>query len=181
MAAAIGAIGIGTSLAGGILGAQGAKQSAAATQQMYNYQAGVARLNSQIDLQNRDYALNVGEVQVQQFGAKARQQAGEIRAAQGASNIDVNSGSAIDVQRSQRQLAHADLGQIRTNAAKTAYDFSTKSVMDLNQATLDIMAGESAKTAGDIQATQSIIGAVSSVSSKWMQGSQMGMFPSVGG
>ncbi len=180
MAAAVGAIGLGASLAGGILGAQGAKQSAASTQQMYNYQAQVAKINSQIDLQNRDYALAQGEIQARNFGMKAAQQQGEIRAVQGASNIDVNSGSAARVQASQRTITGIDLGQIRTNAAKTAYDFDVKSTMDLNQSTLDTMAGVNAKQAGDIQAMASIIGGVTSVSTKWMQGSQMGMFPGIG-
>jgi hypothetical protein len=69
-----------------------------------------------------------------------------------------------------------DQAQIRDNAAKVAYDYSTKSTMDLNQASLDVMAGENAKTAGDINAMSSIIGTVGSVSSKWMQGQQMGLW-----
>ena len=176
MAAAVGAIGMGASLAGGILGAEGAKQSAAATQQSYNYQAGVAKINSQIDLQNKEYALNYGEIQATQYGLKERQQEGQIKVAQSASNLDVNSGSAVDVQQSQRKLGQMDMTQIRSNAAKTAYDFDVKSTMDLNQSTLDVMAGQNAKSAGDIQAMASIVGSVGSVSSKWMQGSQMGMF-----
>jgi hypothetical protein len=176
MAAAVGAIGLGASLAGGIMGAEGAKQSAAATQASYNYQAGVAKINSQIDLQNKEYALNYGEIQATQFGLKARQQEGHIKTTQAASNLDVNSGSAVDVQESQRKLNQMDMTQIRSNAAKTAYDFDVKSTMDLNQSTLDVMAGQNAKSAGDIQAMASIVGSVGSVSSKWMQGSQMGMF-----
>ena len=176
MAAAVGAIGMGASLAGGILGAEGAKQSAAATQASYNYQAGVAKINSQIDLQNKEYALNYGEIQATQYGLKERQQEGQIKVAQSASNLDVNSGSAVDVQQSQRKLGQMDMTQIRSNAAKTAYDFDVKSTMDLNQSTLDVMAGQNAKSAGDIQAMASIVGSVGSVSSKWMQGSQMGMF-----
>lgn len=176
MAAAVGAIGIGSSIAGGILGAYGAEKSGQAQQTMYNYQAQVARINSQIDLQNRDYALNVGEIQATNEGMKLSQQAGQIRATQGASNIDVNSGSAAQVQGSQRKIAALDLTQIRSNAAKTAYDFDVKSVMDTNQASLDVMAGQNAKTAGDINAMSSILGSVSSVSSKWLQGSQAGLF-----
>lgn len=178
MAAAVGAIGIGSSLAGGILGAYGAEKSGQAQQQMYDYQAQVARINSQIDLQNRDYALNVGEIQATQEGMKAGQQFGQIRAAEGASNLDVNSGSAADVQRSQKQITAIDLTQIRSNAAKTAYDYDVKSVMDTNQASLDVMAGANAKTAGDIGAMSSILGSVSSVSSKWLQGNQAGLFVS---
>ena len=180
MAAAAGVIGIGASLAGGILGAQGAEKSGAAQQQMYNYQARVAQINSQIDLQNADYARNQGEISAMQFGMKAREQQGQIITAQAASNLDINSGSNLDVQRSQRDLAQRDITQIRSNAAKTAYDFDVKSTMDLNQSTLDVMAGANAKTAGDIQAMSSILGTVGSVSSKWMQGSQSGMFSSFG-
>ena len=176
MAAAVGSIGIGASLAGGILGAVGAEKGGQAQQQMYNYQAQVAKINSTIDLQNRDYALNTGEQQSVVEGLKAGQQFGAIRAAQGASGVNVNTGSTTDVQRSQRTIASMDLTQIRSNAAKTAYDYSVKSVMDTNQASLDVMAGQNAKLAGDIGAFSSILGSVSSVSSKWLQGKQAGMF-----
>jgi hypothetical protein len=176
MGAAAGAIGMGASLAGGILGAVGAEKTAAAQQQMYNYQAGIAQINSRIDLHNADYARNVGEIQARDYGIKAAQELGNIRSAQSASNIDVNSGSSADVRASQRTVAQMDLTQIRSNAAKTAYDFDVKSTMDLNQSTLDIMAGQNAKQAGDINAMSSIIGSVGSVSSKWLAGKQAGMF-----
>ena len=65
---------------------------------------------------------------------------------------------------------------IRSNAAKVAFDYDTKSVMDLNQATLDTMAGANAKTAGEISAASSILGTVGSVSSKRLQGNQAGLW-----
>lgn len=175
MAAAVGAIGLGTTLAGGVLGAFGAEKSAAAQQQMYDYQSQVAKLNAQIDLQNRDYAIQQGERQAVQYGMKAAQTEGQIKVAQSGSGLDVNAGSALSVQRSEAKVAAMDLDQIRTNAGKVAYDYTVKSSMDLNQATLDTMAGINARTAGDIQAAQSILGAAGSVSSKWMQGQQAGM------
>lgn len=176
MAQAIGAVGIGSSLAGGILGAYGAESSGADQQKMYNYQAQVAKINASIDKQNEEYALNFGEQQSVIEGMKGGEQFGAIRNAQGASNIDVNSGSAADVQASQRKITSMDLTQIRSNAAKTAYDFDVKSAMDLNQADLDTMAGANARKAGDINAISSILGSVSSVSSKWLQGSQVGLW-----
>lgn len=178
MAKAMGAVGMGATLAGGILGAVGAKTTAADTQNMYNYQAGVAKINSQIDLQNADYARNQGEIQATQFGLKEAAQEAGIKSAQSASNIDVNSGSSVAVQQSQRQLGQMDLTQIRSNAAKTAYDFDVKSTMDLNQSTLDIMGGQNAITAGNIQATSSIIGSVGSVASKWTTGTSAGLIGS---
>ncbi len=176
MAAGVGAVGIGTSRVGGLLSAFGANQAGQRQQDMFNYQAQVARINSQIDKQNEEYARNKGEIEATQYGMKARQQMGAIRVTQGASNIDVNSGSAVDVQNSQRKIAQIDTQQIRSNAVKVAYDYDVKSTMDLNQASLDVMAGENAKKSGDINAAASILGTVSSVSSKWMQGNQQGMW-----
>ncbi len=175
MAAIAGMVGIGATVAGGALQADAARQGGAAQQQMYNYQSQVAKINSQIDLQNADYARSQGEVQAVQSGMRYRQEEGQILVHQAASNLDVNSGSNLEVQRSERTLAGIDAGQIRSNAAKTAYDFDVKSVMDLNQSTLDTMAGVNAKAAGDIQADISIVGTTASVASKWMQMSQSGM------
>lgn len=172
----LGMMSLATTAIGGGISAFGAQKAGAATQQMYNYQAGVARINSQIDKQNQEYALNQGEAEAQRYGLKAGQRMGEIKVAQAASNLDVNSGSAVDVRDSQHKVSEMDMTQIRSNAAKTAYDFDVKSVMDLNQASLDVMAGQNAKIAGDIKAAESFIGTASSVSSKWMQGQQAGMW-----
>ena len=180
MAAALGSVGMGATLAGGITSAIGAEKTASATQQSYNYQAGVAQINSTIDLQNAEYARSQGETQAMQFGLKAGQQQAQIKTTQAASGLDVNSGSAAAVQSSQQTLTAIDTAQIRANAAKTAYDYDVKSTQDLNQSTLDVMAGNNAITAGNFQAASSILGSVGSVSSKWMQGNQSGMFSSSG-
>lgn len=178
MAAAMGAIGIGATIAGGIVSAEGAKTTAQATQNSFNYQAGVAQLNSQIDLQNADYARDQGETKAMQYGMKAGQQQAAIKNAQAASGLDVNSGSALAVQQSQKQITGIDTAQIRSNAAKVAYDYDVKSTMDLNQATLDVMGGQNAIIAGNIQAESSILGSVGSVASKWSAGSSAGLFGS---
>jgi hypothetical protein len=175
---AIGGIGLATSFVGGLLSAGGAEKTGQAQQQMFNYQAAVAQINSKIDLQNRDYAINQGEQQSAIYGMKEAQTFGQIRASQGASNIDVNSGSSAAVQSSERAVGAIDTTTIRSNAAKVAFDYQTKSTMDLNQSTLDTMAGINAKTAGDINATASILGTAGSVATKWMQGSTAGLFGS---
>lgn len=176
MATAVGSVGLGASLAGGLLSAFGAEKSGQAQQQMYNYQSQVATLNAQIDKQNSEYASNQGEIQASQYGQKAAQQRGQIIVQQGASGIQVGTGSSADVVASQKKITDLDLTQIRSNAAKTAYDFQTKSAADTNQATLDTMAGVNAKTAGDIGAASSILGTVGSVSSKWLQGNIAGLW-----
>ena len=176
MAAGFGAVGLGATLAGGVLSAYGAQQQGTATQQMYNYRAQVSRINADINRQNAEWARTKGETEAMQYGAKAAQQRGQIKVAQAASGLDVNSGSARDVQASQERIKDMDLETIRANAAKVAYDYDTKAVMDENQASLDVMAGDNARKAGNINALGSIIGTVSSVSSKWQQGKMIGLW-----
>lgn len=176
MAAGFGAVGLGATLAGGLLQGFGAAQQGAAQQSMYNYRAQVGLINADIDRQNATWARTKGEQETVQYGMKAAQQRGQIRAAQGASNLDVGSGSNAEVQRSQEKVKDMDMSMIRSNAAKVAYDYETKAVMDENQATLDTMAGQYAKQAGDLKMAESFIGTASSVSSKWQQGKSLGLW-----
>lgn len=176
MAQAIGAIGLGASLAGGVLSANAAASKGYATQRMYNYQAGIAKVNSLINQQNSDYASVTGEIKAAQYGMKAAQQQGLIRVNQAASGIDVNSGSAAEVQASQDKVNRMDMDQIRANAAKTAYDYRVAADNDLRQAGLYTLAGQNAAAAGEMDRTSSLISTATSVSSKWLQGSQMGLW-----
>lgn len=176
MAAGFGAVGIGASLAGGLLSAFGAKSEGDANSQAYAYKAQVAKINADIDRQNASWARSKGEAETVQYGMKAAQQRGAIKVAQGASGFDVNSGSNRDVQQSQEKIKDMDMSAIRSNAAKIAYDYETKATMDENQASLDMMASANATKAGNIKALGSIIGSVGTVASKWQQGSSTGLW-----
>ncbi len=171
-------VGIFSSLFGGLTQAMGAKQLGAAQAQMYNYQAGVAETNRQIAEQNRVYALQAGEITAEQYGIKAAQTEGQIKAAQGASNIDVNVGSTVAVQAGQRKVAAMDLDQIRQNAARVAYGYETEAVQAQAQAGLYGMAAKTAVLAGDISATSSLVSTAGSVSDKWLQAQQYGILGS---
>lgn len=179
--AAVGGVGIGATGAGSLLSAFGAYKQGQSTSAMYGYQAGMATLNSKIALQNADYASQQGEQQAVIEGRKGAQQLGAIKANQGASGLDVNSGSTVQVQQSQRQTTQLDTQQIRSNAAKTAYDFQTQSAEDVAQAGMYTAAASNANTAGDIGALTSLVGGAASISSKWLAGTQSGMFGSNGG
>lgn len=176
MATGFGAVGIGASLVGGILSAQGASQQGDAQQQMYNYRAQVSRINADINRQNAAWARDKGETEGVMYGMKAAQRAGAIKVAQSGSGFDVNSGSNARVQESQSKISQLDQAQIRENASRIAYDYETKAIMDENQSGLDIMAGKHAKTASEYKAAESLIGTVSNVSSKWQQGRTTGLW-----
>lgn len=176
MATGFGAVGIGASLVGGLLGAQGATMQGDAQQKMYNYRAQVSKINADINRQNAAWARDKGEIEGTMYGMKAAQRAGAIKVAQSSSGFDVNSGSNKTVQESQSKITQMDEAQIRDNATKIAYSYETKANMDDNQATLDVISGQYAKEASKIKAAESIIGTVSTVSSKWQQGRSTGLW-----
>ncbi len=172
----VGAAGLASTLFGGMEQAKGAAQMGAAQQGMYEYQAGLADINAKIALQNADYARDLGEAQAAKYSMAAGQRAGQIVAAQSSSGLNVNSGSSVQVQESNRIVTGIDLNTIRANAAKTAYDYKVSSVAQEDQAQLYHMAGANAKAAASINIESSILGTAASVSTKWLQGSQMGLF-----
>ena len=177
----IGEAGMGATAGGGILSAFGSISSGIANEKMFDYQASIARLNEQIDKQNATFASEAGEQQAFQSGLRGKQQMGQIVAAQGASGLDVNSGSAKQVQTSQGTITRLNSDVIRSNAAKTAYSYETQATLAGAQANVYQMAGANALEAGYIGAGSSVLGAASSVSSEWLKGQQTGLWGGRGG
>ena len=162
-------VGMAASAAGAVSGAFGASSSGASSAQMYQYQAGVARLNQDIAKQNAAWTRAAGEVSAQRYGMKARTERGEIRTSQAARGLDVSSGSNAAVQDSHAEIAQHDMATIRSNAAHRAYGFDVKAMEDEVQSNIFEMSSSKAKTAGSLGVASSIIGGASSVASKWMQ------------
>lgn len=156
-------------IAGAGISAYGAYSGGQSQKAMYGYQAGIAQLKEKIDLQNRDYAISVGGTESELYGRHAAQRMGQIKADQGASGVDVNTGSAVQVQKGQQTATNIDMAQIRTNAARKAYGFEVEATQDKAQSDLYLRAGEDAERAGDIKAIGSLVSGVSGVSNKWLQ------------
>lgn len=169
-------VGMGSSILGGIMGAQGARAQGSAASQMSMFQMGVAQMNARIARQNAEYADYQGEVKANKYGMEAAQRMGHIKAAQGASGLDVGSGSAKDVQASQGIVTSMDLNQIRANAAKAAYDYRTQAAGFAMEAMGDAFGAANAMRASRINAGTSIISAASSVADHWFQGRQVGLW-----
>lgn len=169
-------VSMGMSAAGGLLGAGSAKQSAAAESRMYDYKAGIALQNKRIEEQNRDYAFKVGEQEAGRYGIKARQNIGSIKAAQSGTGLDVNTGTAAQVRESAHDIAAMDMATIRQNAARQAYGYSVKAWEAGQEARLYGMASENAKAAGKTNAIASLLSGATSVSSKWQQAKQTGIY-----
>jgi hypothetical protein len=161
------AITIGATAAGAGVGALGKLGQGQSEAQMYNYQAGVARVNAQIAKQDANYTVAAGGVQQEQAGMRERANIGATRAGFGASNVA--GGSKNAVVSSEIEVGQQNQGIVAANAAKRAYGFEVGAASDTATAGALDFSATNAKTAGDIGAVSSILGGVSSVSSKWLQ------------
>lgn len=170
LAAALPYIAIGSSIAGGITGAIGAEKSASAQSTALMYQSQVAANNAQIAQQQANLTTASGAQQAATEGLKTRAQVGQIKAAQGASNIDVGTGSAVDVRSSAAELGELNALTIRSNAARQAYGYETNAASYKAESALDVYGAGQAKEAGNVGAITSILGGASSA------GSQYGMW-----
>lgn len=153
---------------GGLMGAQA--QSANA-----EYQAQVAQNNAQIAKQNANWTMQAGEEKAQQMGLQTRSEVGSIKAAQAANNVDVNSGSAVDVRSSASELGELNSLTIRSNASREAYGYETQSMNDTAQSQLDSAQASQAMTAGMFDVAGSLLGGASSTVGNYSKGQGMGL------
>lgn len=174
--AALGAFGIGSTIAGGGISAFSALQGGKAQAGAYRYQAGISRANAGIFKQNAEYERQVGGVQAERAGLKSRFEIGKIRAAQSASGIDMTRGSAADVVEGQQKIASHDQRLIRHNAARRAYGQEVEAWNAEEQARMQEISASNAEKSGKLKALASIIGTAGSVSSKWLAGRDSGLW-----
>jgi hypothetical protein len=127
---ALALIGTGISAAGTVFaGVSSAEQA--------SYQAAVARNNATIAGQNEEYAAESGAVNAENAGLQAGQRLGAIKASQAANNIDVNSGSAADVQKSQRELGEYSQVSAENQALLQAHGYAATATSETAQSELD--------------------------------------------
>jgi len=184
VSASISAVLGGTSLLSGILGgnatAAAQKQQAQANVSMDMYQAAVATQNQQIEKQNAGFALQQGEEQQTISGQATRATVGRIRAAQGASGLDINKGTMPLVPASARTIGQEEQSQIRQNADTAAYAYDVSAWQYGAQSQLDTTAAFNTAAAEPLETEATFLGTAASVSSKWLSFNQSGVFSGVG-
>ncbi len=164
------AIGTGVSVAGQMSAASAQSKAA-------NYQAQVAQNQQQIASEQAKQASAAGQQQAYNQGMKTRALVGSIEAAQGASNIDVNTGSAVDTRSSAAELGQLDALTIRSNAARQAYGFETQATSYGAQSGLEKQQAAGAASAGGLAATGSLLSGASSVARQYQGFLQSGALP----
>lgn len=173
------------------------------------YQAAIADINEEIAKGNAQYSREVGEVDAQQSAMKSRQELGEMTAAQGASGINVNTGSSVKVRESMIEIGSYQQDIIRASAAKKAFGYDVEAMQDHAQADIyrytatmnEAQAAESLKGAafareglklqqqamGNVDKAQglnimgSLVGGAGSVADKWQSGSLTGLTGAIKG
>lgn len=147
--------------------AYSAYESGQARKEASQYQAAVARNNAIISEEYAKAEIVRGNRLEEAKRSETAQRQGAIRAAVGASGLDVDSGSPLRLQEDTAMLGEYDALTIRSNALKSATGFRTQGMNYTAQAGLDDMTGAAASRAGTLGAWSSIIGGASSVSGKW--------------
>jgi hypothetical protein len=151
----------------GLVSAFGSFQKGMAESNADKFAAQQAQNNSKLATENAAIATQAGSEQAAQSSLRTRAQVGEIRAQQGASGIEVNSGSAIDTQISERMLGKLDAETVRSNATKEAFGYVTQAQDFKNEANQDLAAAKNAKMQGILGAAGGVLGAAGSAASSY--------------
>ena len=118
----------------------------------YEFDAAIERRNSLIKSQDADYVRAVGEIEQTKAGLAGKAKMGAIRAAQGASNLDVNSGSAAQVQASQRDINIYEQKTIAANAGRAAFGLDSEAAMLMAQSAMSEISAANARKTGELAA-----------------------------
>lgn len=169
-------IAIASAVAATAASAYGAIQTGDAERKNANYQAAIARQNAIVANQNAEYATQAGAAQATDQGIQNRQQLGAVRAGLAAHGVNVDTGSAANVEQSQRETGETSSLQTTANAALQAYGYKTQATSQTEQANLAGMQATNAGQAGVTSAAGSLVSGASSLASKWSNFQTTGAF-----
>lgn len=92
------------------------------------YQEQIYKLNSRLAELNAQDALDRGDLKIQQYGSAVKKLVGSQRASFAAQGIDVNSGSAKEVQNNTQYQARLSELTIRNNAFREAWGYKIEAI-----------------------------------------------------
>jgi hypothetical protein len=116
----LGLIGAAVSAGGSVMG--GLSQASAS-----HYQAEVARNNAQTEAQNASHASAATADAAEQQSLKGANRQAAVKGALAANGVDVNSGSAVNVEASDREQAKLDTLNTESNGQQQVYGYRVQS------------------------------------------------------
>lgn len=150
-------------VAGGGLNAIGSYNAAEAQSQNAAYQAQVAANNAKIAQQNANLDLQAGTAALTTRGMKTRAQVGTQTAEQGASGVDVNSGSFVGARKATAEIGALDALTIRSNTARQQYADEVQATNAQAESGLQSMESTEEANAAPLAAAGSLLSSASSV------------------
>lgn len=136
------------SLVGGMMGAQNARQEGA-------FNSGMLKRNAALKEQAAQETIFAGDTSADWQRVRTGQGIGTQRSVQAANGIDVNSGSAAQLQDDTAMIGELDALTIQNNAAREAYGYRIQADQDR------MNAAQTLTNAGN-KATGSILGGLGS-------------------
>lgn len=161
------AVAVGLSAAGTGISAMGAIQGGKAQKASLAYQAQVNRNNAIIAEDNAEYAIKAGQQKAATESMKGAAALGAVKAAQAASGVNVNTGSNVDVQRSEREKSKLDVETVIHNAELRAYGYRSQAANFEAQAALNEAEGAQAEKAGYIKGLGTVLSGAGSAAGAW--------------
>ena len=161
------AVGAGLSVLSGVMGAAGASRTADAKARAANYRAVVARNNAKTLRQQGEYAVEAGLTKAETESLRGADLQGRIKANQGASGVDVNTGSNVNVRAGARMASKLNADTVLSNAQLLNYGYLAKANEAEAEAGLDTMEAQNAEEAGGFNIASSLISGASQFPLKW--------------
>lgn len=183
MGTVTGAVAIGSlvvAAAGTAVSVVGQQNAAEAQSKNAAYQAQVAQNNATIAAQNAEYTTQAGQEKAMEASLKAREKEGAVTTALAANGLDVNSGSASDVQKTQKESDTLGTQQIVDTAALQAYGYRSQGVNFSASSGLQTAEAGQATAAGDIASTGGLLAGASGVGLNYSKLVQSGAIGSSG-
>lgn len=162
MAALTGALIAGTALSAGS-SLMGASANASALEAQGDHAKMVGDFNAKLSEMQAQDALERGGKDAEQLQKQASRMIGSQKAALAAQGIEVDSGSAAEIQNDTKEMAARDAVTIRNNAAREAFGFKV-------QAMNSTMEGNFAQMGARNQASNTLLVGGMSAASTVMQG-----------
>lgn len=131
---------IGTSLVQGGLSYLGASRKAAALREQAAYSREMTEVNRQLAEVNAQDAIRRGDRAASQVYRNARKTMGAQRVAAAVQGIDVNSGSAAELQGETQFLSELDMLTAKNNAWREAWGYRVQSNEATRRGTLSTLA-----------------------------------------
>lgn len=156
-----------TGIAGAGISALGTISGGEANQTAYSYQAAVANNNAVVAQQNATRAEQAGFEASENESLKGSAALGKVKSAQATNGVDVNTGSNVDVQASEREANQLNTETVFQNDLMKAYGYRVNSENFQSEAALDTMKSEEAVPASVLAATGGLLSSASSLGTKW--------------